>query len=143
MKAPPGVVLDTNVVLSALIFSRGWPQRIRLGWQSGRFVPLGSTATVHELLRTIAYPKFRLTGAEQDELLADYLPWVRVVRIPAPPPAVPECRDPSDIPFLHLAAAGGAHALVTGDRDLLAVKRSSSLFQVMGVQAFCASFLEE
>jgi hypothetical protein len=39
MKAPPRVVLDTNVVLSALLFGGGWAARLRTGWQSGRFVP--------------------------------------------------------------------------------------------------------
>jgi len=32
---------------------------------------------------------------------------------------MPPCRDPHDLPFLHLAAAGRADALVSGDADLL------------------------
>ena len=67
----------------------------------------------------LAYPKFRLEAHEQEELLADYLPYALAVRIPSPPPAVPDCRDPLDVPFLHLALAGEAQVLVTGDRDLL------------------------
>ena len=78
------VVLDTNVVLSALVFGGGAAGRLRLGWQQGTFVPLASTATVQELVRVLAYPKFRLAPAEQQELLADYLPWVQTVRIPQP-----------------------------------------------------------
>ena len=35
--------------------------------------------------------------------------------------AVPECRDPADRPFLELAVSAGAHAMVTGDADLLAL----------------------
>ncbi|HSV44468.1 MAG TPA: putative toxin-antitoxin system toxin component, PIN family, partial [Ramlibacter sp.] len=38
-----------------------------------------------------------------------------------PPPSVPDCRDVDDLPFLHLAVAGRAHTLVTGDADLLAL----------------------
>ena len=41
--------------------------------------------------------------------------------MPDPPPVVPDCRDPSDKPFLELALAGQADALVTGDGDLLAL----------------------
>lgn len=33
----------------------------------------------------------------------------------------PDCRDPFDRPFLALAVAGEADALVTGDGDLLAL----------------------
>ncbi len=119
----PRVVLDANVVLSALVFARGTTARLRSAWQAGQCLPLVSAMTVQELVRVLAFPKFRLDKAEQDELLADYLPYTEAVRVPAPPPAVPDCRDPFDIPFLHLAAAGKAVALVTGDADLLRIAR--------------------
>jgi len=121
MSAPLRVVLDTNVVLSALVFGAGTAGQLRLGWQQGAIAPLVSTATVQELIRVLAYPKYRLSRLEQDELLADYLPHTQAVRIPQPPPAVPKCRDPLDVPFLHLAVAGKAKVLVSGDRDLLAL----------------------
>ena len=121
MRALLRVVLDTNVVLSALVFGAGPAGRLRLGWQQGFFVPLVSTATVQELIRVLAYPKFGLSRLEQDELLADYLPHTQAVRIPDPPPTVPNCRDPLDVPFMHLAVAGKAKVLVSGDRDLLAL----------------------
>jgi putative PIN family toxin of toxin-antitoxin system len=117
----PRVVLDTNVVLSALVFGKGVTAGLRLAWQAARFVPLLSTETAGELVRVLAYPKFRLSADEQHELLADYLPFAKVVRVPQERPQVPNCRDPADMPFLYLAAAGRADALVTGDADLLAL----------------------
>ena len=36
-------------------------------------------------------------------------------------PCVPDCREPHGLPFLHLATAGKADALVGGDGDLLAL----------------------
>jgi len=127
---PPRVVLDTNAVLSALVFGSGSTARLRHAWQSGTCVPLVSAATAQELVRVLNYPKFRLDAAEQEELLADYLPYTQTVRIPDPPPAVPACRDPFDTPFLQLAMAGKAHALVTGDRDLLALAAKVSIAAV-------------
>ena len=118
---PWRVVLDTNVVVSALLFTRGAAVRVRKAWQAGHVLPLASRATVAELVRVLAYPEFRLSAEDQAELLADYLPVAAVVPVPDPPPAVPACRDPHDLPFLHLAAAGRADALVTGDADLLAL----------------------
>lgn len=115
------VVLDTHVMLSAQVFPGGVAGRIRHAWQRGDYVPLISAVTVAERVRVLAYPKFRLSIAEQEELLADYLPSTEVVRIPEPPPAIPDCRDRHDPPFLHLATAARADALVSGDADLLAL----------------------
>jgi len=141
MKEPPRVVLDTNVVVSALLFGGGMAARIRAGWQAGRFVPLASTATVQELLRVLAYPKFALAPEEQADLLADYLPWVEVVDIPDPPPAIPRCRDSFDAPFLHLAVTCKARALVSGDRDLLALAGARGVCPVLGIDTFCQQYL--
>lgn len=115
----PRVVLDTNVALSALVFPSGSAGRLRLAWHAERFTPLVCTATAQELVRVLAYPKFRLSATDREELLADYLPWCATVMIPNPPPRVPVCRDPFDTVFLHLATVGKATALVSGDRDLL------------------------
>ena len=119
MSGPVPVVLDTNVVLSALVFGGGKAGQLRRAWQQGAFIPLVSTATAEELIRVLAYPKFRLSREEQSELLADYLPYAQTVRVLQPPPAVPSCRDALDLPFMELAVAGQAKMLVSGDRDLL------------------------
>ena len=119
-KAAPRLVLDTNIVLSALVFSAGRLAHWRARWQGEALVPLVSQATAAELIRTLAYPKFKLTPIAQAELLADYLPFAEVVVVPNPPPITPSCRDPADIPFLQLALASNAQALVTGDKNLLA-----------------------
>jgi putative PIN family toxin of toxin-antitoxin system len=140
MTAPLRVVLDTNVVLSALVFGGGLPGAVRLAWQRGALRPLASAATVQELVRVLAYPKFRLTPPEQEELLADYLPYVQTVRIPQPPPVVPACRDPLDEPFMQLALAGRARMLVSGDRDLLAVADAfvkAGGCSILSMEAFC------
>jgi predicted nucleic acid-binding protein len=85
----------------------------------------------------LAYPKFWLTADEQQDLLAVYLPWVQVVRFPDPPPVAPPCRDPFDLPFLHLAITGKADALVSGDKALLAPAGTRGLCPVLSVEAFC------
>lgn len=134
------VVLDTNVVLSALVFGGGATARLRTAWQDGRLVPLLSTATAKELVRVLACPKFRLDAQAQQELLADYLPCAVVVRIPLPPPTVPICRDPFDTPFLHLAATGRADVLVTGDADPLTLARVGRC-QIVTPNVFLGSLL--
>lgn len=128
-------MLDTNVVLSALVFRGGLSARLRTAWQHGDCEPLVSKATAQELIRVLAYPKFRLSPDEQQQLLADYLPYARSVRIPDPAPGIPACRDPCDASFLHLAVAGKATALVTGDLDLHALAGRVA-FAVLAPAAF-------
>ena len=140
MSAPVRVVLDTNVVLSALVFRGGAAGLVRQAWQRGLIVPLVSAFTVQELVRVLAYPKFRLTKAEQEELLADFLPYAQTVRIAQPPPVVPECRDATDLPFMQLAVAGQAQVLVSGDRDLLAIAaefEQTSACPIVSLDVFC------
>lgn len=145
MSASLRVVLDTNVVLSALVFGCGPAGRVRMAWQGGAVQPLASTATVQELLRVLAYPKFRLSAPKQQELLADYLPHVDTVRIPQPPPTVPECRDAMDLPFMQLAVAGKAQVLVSGDLDLLAIAgafEQASACPILSLEAFSRRYLD-
>jgi putative PIN family toxin of toxin-antitoxin system len=115
-------VFDTNVVVSALVFGRrlAW---LRQAWASGQVVPLLCRPTAEELLRVLAYPKFRLIPAERQLLLADYLPYAEVATLPTPPPPLPvACRDRDDTPFLQLALAARADALVSGDADLTVLR---------------------
>ncbi|ATE61771.1 putative toxin-antitoxin system toxin component, PIN family [Thauera sinica] len=118
------VVLDTNVVLSALLFTAGRLTWIRHAWQRHQLQPLVCKETVSELLRVLAYPKFKLSASEQEALLADFLPYADVVELPAPWPALPACRDEKDQVFLVLAHIGKADALVTGDADILAMREA-------------------
>jgi uncharacterized protein len=137
VKAPPRLVLDTNVVLSALVFGGGPTAQLRAGWMGGQFLPLASPATARELVRVLAYPKFKLTVAEQQNLLAGYFLYTHVVQIPEPPPATPRCRDAFDLPFLQLAIAGNADALISGDKDLLALAGTRGLCPVLRAAEFC------
>ena len=114
------LVLDTDILVSALLFPTGTMSWLRDAWQARAVVPLASRETTAELIRVLSYPKFQLTDNEREDLLADYLPWCETVSM-SEPPAVPECRDPFGRPFLELALVGQADVLVTGDEDLLAL----------------------
>jgi putative PIN family toxin of toxin-antitoxin system len=119
-------VLDTNVLVSALLFPQGMVGTLRRAWQVGRCIPLASHETVTELARVLAYPKFRLDEGDRLQLLADYLPWVETVALIGERTSLsslPSCRDPHDQIFVRLAAAGRARYLVSGDADLLAIDR--------------------
>jgi putative PIN family toxin of toxin-antitoxin system len=121
------VVFDTNTVISALLFSKGRLAWLRTVWQQGTIAPLISKATTEEIVRVLAYPKFHLDVAEQEELLGDFLPFAEIIDAVLPTGEVPICRDKYDQIFLELAVAGEADALVTGDEDLLVLAEQSPI----------------
>ena len=117
-------VFDTNVVVSALLFGRrlGW---LRRAWATGAVTPIVCRETASELLRVLAYPKFRLNAGERETLLVDYLPFTETAVLPDPLPPLPlACRDRDDAVFLHLAIGSKADVLVSGDRDLAVLARA-------------------
>ena len=116
--SPPRLVLDSNVLLSALLFRAGSLSWLRDAWQSNAIRPLASRDTTAELIRVLCYPKFGLTHDEREDVLGDYLPWCETVRVTSSV-EVPDCRDPFDRPFLELASTSRVDALLTGDKDLL------------------------
>ena len=140
--APAVVVLDTNGVLSALVFVNGQLAPLRSSWQNGRCLPLASQATAAELMRVLCYPKFKLSAEDREELLADDLPHCRSVRIPARQPKLPQCHDLHDQMCIELAAAGKADSLVTGDKDLL-VLAPAFRRRIVTAQAFLARLAAE
>ena len=136
---PLRVVLDTNVLLSALLFKSGRMSWIEPLWVCGRIVPLVSKATAEEFIRVLDYPKFRLAPFEKQTILEAFLPYAEAVSVKGAG-GCPPCRDPHDVPFLALARQGRADYLVTGDADLLAVT-SGTPYAILAPEAFRAVFL--
>jgi len=111
------VVLDTNVLVSALFFGGRLEPLVRQ-WKSGDLVLLLSRATFAEFRKVLTYPRFRLTEQEISILIEEeILPYCDVVETGEEIKG--SCRDPGDDIFLSCAVAAEAEAIVTGDRDLL------------------------
>ena len=112
-------VLDTNTIISALLFS-GIASRLVAVWQSGSFRPLLSREILDEYVRVMAYPKFKLSGAEIRALIEEeILPFVDTIRVRRR--LRPPVSDRDDHKFLECAVAGRAEYLVTGDKALRAL----------------------
>ncbi len=105
-------------------------------WQSGAIIPLVSKETASELLKVLAYPKFKLTKTEKLVLLADFLPYAETVTSLEVPLNLPVIRDQADQIFITLAVVGKADALVTGDNDLLVLKDLFKTPPIMSLSEF-------
>ena len=113
------VVLDTNAVISALLFS-GVSSRLVSLWQNGSITPLLSREIVDEYLRVLSYPKFELSEEEIKELIQEeILPFAEVIKPKRRLRVIR--RDPSDNKFLECAVAGKASVIISGDKDLLSL----------------------
>ena len=126
MTEPVRVVIDTNVVISAIVFRTG-----RLAWirqaLGSSLTPVVSSETLEELVRVLAYPKLGLNIGQQKTALTFYMEHAETCAQPRPRNKLPKCRDPNDEMFLRLAYAAKVDAIVTGDDDLLALAGESRI----------------
>jgi uncharacterized protein len=119
------VVLDTNVLISALLF-KGKLSRIVELWQKGEIIPIISKETFDELRIVLEYPKFSLSRAEIKLLIEnEILPFFEVVSVSKPVKGA--CRDPGDDKFISCAISANAECIVTGDKDLSDLKKYQSV----------------
>ena len=114
-------VLDTNVVVSALISHRGAPAQCYRAWQEGRFAYVTSPALLDELARVLSYPRLSKylawSGEERREFL-EALAYAAKLVVPDIELHVID-EDPDDDRVLEAAVAAGVSHIVTGDRHLL------------------------
>lgn len=117
------VVLDTNVLISALLHDRSLPFQLVALWRQGRIVLLTSDEQLDEMRRVTRYPKIRarLNPAVAGRLINELK---QVATVIENLPEVSISPDPWDNYLLATAEAGKADLLVTGDKaDLLHLER--------------------
>lgn len=130
------VVLDTNVLVSALLFTGPSNRLVKL-WQSGSIEIVASAEIMREYTRVLAYPKFGLDEREITALLhEDILPFVTVVRVGKVLSVVKE--DPPDDHFLACAVAGKVDAIISGDHHLARLGKHEGI-PILNVRSFLGS----
>ncbi len=131
------LVIDTNLLISALLTGTSLPAHLIVLWRNGRFDLLTAAAQLDELMRVTRYPRIRerLPPALAGRLVNDLRGLaVMVDKLPA----VDVSRDPHDNYLLGIATAGAADFLLTGDkRDLLGIAVHAGT-KIMTVRAFLA-----
>ena len=134
------VILDTNVLLGALISPHGPPDAIYRAWRAAHFELVTSTAQLDELRRVSRYPKLRaLLPAHRIGAMVNNMQRAVVLdALPALPPGV-EAADPDDAFLLAMAWGSQADWLVTGDRRAGLLQRASvGRTRIATPAAFCA-----
>jgi putative PIN family toxin of toxin-antitoxin system len=124
-------VLDTNVIVSAVLFPNSQPNlAIKQAQNIGTIIQ--SPATWLELEKVLARPKFDryVTQAERQAFLLDFSQTIDLILENSF--TTNECRDPKDNKYLELAVNGKAEYIITGDQDLLVLHpfRSVNILKV-------------
>jgi putative PIN family toxin of toxin-antitoxin system len=129
------VVLDANVLVSALISRTGAPARLVELWLGGHFELVVSEALLAELARALAYPQVRKRVAPTDatEFVRVLRELAEVARDPEGPPPL-RSEDPGDDYLLALAAHARA-TLVSGDTHLLSLAGRGHVVSPRGLLA--------
>jgi putative PIN family toxin of toxin-antitoxin system len=124
-KAIGKVVLDTNILVSALFF-KGVIAGIVDLWKKGRIIPVLSRETFEEFKAVLEYPKFSLTWQEIKVIIEEeVLPYFEVIEIADNIKGI--CRDADDDKFIACAVSASADFIVTGDKDLLDLGKYESV----------------
>lgn len=112
-------VLDTNVLVSAVLLPHSTPRRV-FDHVILKARLLLSVAVIAELSDVLSRPKFDryISASDRLEFLAKTIRDGESVEVNL---SITDCRDPKDNKFLELAVSGSASHLVTGDADLLAL----------------------
>lgn len=115
------LVLDTNILVSALLTKNTPPDQIYQQWVSGLFDVVSSNWQLDELKRVLGYKKLRpFIRKSEANLLIENLDSIAIIVSDLVPIQV--SRDPADNWIIATAIAGEANLIVSGDKsDLLAL----------------------
>lgn len=131
------VVIDTNLLISALLYERSLPYQLLALWRQGQFALLTSTEQLEELHRVTRYPKIRarLNPALAGRLINEVKGVANVLEML---PEVSVCRDPWDNYLLAMIEAGNADMLITGDKADLLILGKYGGAKILTVREFLA-----
>jgi len=137
------VILDTNVLLGALISPHGPPDTIYRAWRTSRFDLVTSQAQLNELKRASRYPKLKaIVPAHRIGTMVNNLQRAIVLGTLPHLPQDIEISDPDDAFLLVMALSGDADYLVTGDRHAGLLQRGSiGRTRIVTPIAFCREAL--
>ena len=133
-------VVDTNILIRALIKPTGsvGPVLQRLAADDYRLVY--SEALLSELLAKLALPRIRTKYHLDDGSIETTLALLALRgELVKPTRSIKVCRDPDDNMLLEAAAAGAAHYIVTGDEDLLVLKKFETI-RIVTPRVFLAAW---
>lgn len=134
------VVVDTNVLISALLKADSVPARIVSIWREGAIELVLSSAIVAEVTRVLAYPRIRSRVSETDAERFIALLHAAATFVEPLESVIAVEPDPDDDKFVALALASGAGVIISGDSHLLNLEAFQDI-QIIGPAQFIEMML--
>jgi putative PIN family toxin of toxin-antitoxin system len=132
------VVIDTNVLISGIIQSKGYPYKIVKLWEKDELILITSFVMINEAEKVLNYPRIKKNYKLNDEeikqtilnlsrysILINNLPSLNVIK-----------DDPDDNAILSTAVEGKADYIISGDSHLLVLKDYKGI-KIITPKKFC------
>ncbi|MCG2700231.1 putative toxin-antitoxin system toxin component, PIN family [Candidatus Parcubacteria bacterium] len=129
------IVPDANIILSSMLGSYGAPRKLINLALMKHIVMFGSSETYNEFKRKIGLPKFKKYLDRQiftpEKLTLDYRTYINIIEPFDTLHGVNIVKeDPDDDMYFRVAKACGAQIIITGDKNVLKVKKFDDIIVV-------------
>lgn len=129
------IVIDTNVLISGVFFG-GFPRKILSAVIGQEITACATAEIINEYEEIVQEMISKKQGYINTAILS---PLIKVMEIIEPVNRVEICRDPDDNKFLECAKDSHALYIVSGDKDLLVIKRYENV-QIVTAKDFCEKY---
>ena len=131
-------VVDTKILFRAVIKPHGTVGPILTQLAAGAYTLVYSHPLLDELVEKLALPRIRVKYGLDNQAIETTLALLALRgELVHPTRTVKVCRDPDDNALIEAALAGDAEYVVTGDEDLLVLKRFETV-RIMTPRVFLA-----
>jgi len=130
------IVIDTNVLISGVFFG-GFPRRILNAVVEKRLIACATVDIIDEYEEIVKEMIERKQGHINRQLLT---PLVQALEVVEPVTEVKLSRDPDDDKFLGCAKDAKALYIVSGDNDLLVLRKFESI-EIVTAKEFCELYM--
>ncbi len=132
------IVVDTNVLVSGVFFG-GFPGKILSSIVNKKVIACATAEIINEYEEIVQEMIARKQGHINKAILT---PLIKTMEIIEPVTQIEICRDPDDNKFLECAKDSHALYIVSGDKDLLVIKKYENI-QIVTAKEFCESYLTD
>ena len=125
------VVIDTNVVVSSIFFG-GKPKEIVNLILDKKIDAYANKEIIEEYKETVDYLKNKYNGKRSNVPLQEIISYINIIETNS---NIKICRDPDDDKFINCAIDSKSYYIVSGDKDLLVLKRYENI-EVITISEF-------